>query len=467
MNRRGWTGGGPTAPARAYAVRELARRAGVAPAQLRSWRIEIGERRTTAFPFPGSPARIEFPHAREHYWHRLEAGALRTVRAGWPSPPPADTLRLVPDFPVPWAEPAGASGGPLFVPEGEAAYACAVDLPASILANLSRAEELLSPRRDEFDRFPSAESAARRDDFLHRPVVDEYGLALEQVLRLLQPGWRPAARELRCHISHDIDRIGIPFRLQATMGHTLLRRRPKDTLHDLAGLALRWEPTWLRCVREVSLDALRRGLGSAVYWKAPPRSDRDAGYDPRLPRIRKVIGDLKAAGAEQGVHPGFYTFRDPERLAAEVRIVREATGEEAMGGRQHYLRWSPESWYEWEQCGLAYDCTVGYPDRIGFRAGTSYAYHPWLLEQDRPAALLEIPLLVMDGTLPVSCGPLEEESVRQAGRLIERCRLTGGVFSLLWHNSEYNAPYSWRVCRRILDALWGARPLDWRRELPA
>ncbi len=70
-----------------------------------------------------------------------------------------------------------------------------------------------------------------------------------------------------------------------------------------------------------------------------------------------------------------------------------------MGGRQDFLRWKPATWVAWEAAGLAYDASVGFADRIGFRAGTAHAYHPWLLSENREARLLEIPIVAMDSTL--------------------------------------------------------------------
>ena len=46
------------------------------------------------------------------------------------------------------------------------------------------------------------------------------------------------------------------------------------------------------------------------------------------------------------------------------------------------------AWALWEGCGLAYDSTLGYADRTGFRAGTCFPYRPWLLDAAREARCL-------------------------------------------------------------------------------
>jgi len=145
-----------------------------------------------------------------------------------------------------------------------------------------------------------------------------------------------------------------------------------------------------------------------------------------------------------------------------VQLLRQVLGESSLGGRQHYLRWSPESWRHWEMCGLAYDSTVGYADQIGFRAGTCIPYRPWLLALDREANLIEIPLIVMDGTLLHYMGLTPHESLEAVGELVARCRAVGGVFTLLWHNSSLMDSTAADLYRGLIDSLAGSDHYDWR-----
>jgi len=173
----------------------------------------------------------------------------------------------------------------------------------------------------------------------------------------------------------------------------------------------------------------------------------DSGYDPRRGAAAAAISWLREQGLESGVHPGYFTFGQPEALKAEVAVLREILGEGPLGGRQHYLRWNPDTWHDWERCGLAYDSSVGYADRVGFRAGTCVPYRPWLFRFNRESELLEIPLIAMDVTLIniMKLGPREVK--KTILDLIGCCEIVGGVFTLLWHNSslldypEYSTVY--------------------------
>lgn len=119
-------------------------------------------------------------------------------------------------------------------------------------------------------------------------------------------------------------------------------------------------------------------------------------------------------------------------------------------------------WTHWESLGLAYDASVGFADRTGFRAGTSMPFRPWLFAQQREAELLEIPLLAMDGTL-LSYMKLDPEAAfANLRELVATCRAFGGVFTLLWHHTTLYL-HKWAVMyRTLLNELEGASRYDWR-----
>jgi hypothetical protein len=174
----------------------------------------------------------------------------------------------------------------------------------------------------------------------------------------------------------------------------------------------------------------------------------------------------RSHGVEMGVHPGYFTFGDETELGAEVERCRAAIGKGELGGRQHYLRWSPETWLDWERCGLAYDSSVGFADCVGFRAGTCWPYRPWLWKENRRAELLEIPLIVMEQSLISASymGLTPEQSAAAVKDLLRKCGAVGGVFTLLWHNNCLGRPYGAHLSG-ILDLLAGLENYEWREDV--
>jgi hypothetical protein len=446
-----------------YGLKELARRAGVSEEFFNTWRIEFDDTGyVNVFVDPGSRKQLRFPCVSADFWSELQAGTFRTSTAGWLQGRES-LAALVPDFRVPFSSSDQTDVGPLFSRVDEDCVACSVDLLSSIVLTLSRFEETLPGPRDEHGRFGAFAGVAWRNNFLHRPIVDEYGLALEEAFAVLLPGWEPRKRRLQVILGHDVDEIGIPFSFRTTLGHTLRRSRPMATMRDLVAQCVGIDTTYERLLRKLVEDALHRGLCPAIYWKVSARGPHDAGYDPRDPRIQRLISSFRSAGLEVGIHLSYDTFHSPERFHTEVSALQELLGERRLGGRQDYLRWSPDTWVKWDSVKLAYDASVGFADQVGFRAGTSYPFRPWLLSEDREADLIEIPLMATDSALFGYLRLPPEQALARLLDCVARCKVVGGVFTVVWHNTTMLHDAHAATYRNLLDELAGSDSFDLRR----
>jgi hypothetical protein len=453
-----------TPQARCYAIAELCRRAGVARDFFREWKISVGPARTTVEICNGRSKFISFPHVSPDALKSLGSGTVGFAAVPMTRKLAAPRSGAISRCIVPFVSHQDSDSLPLFYLVDQDHLECAVDLPLSILLTLSRCEELLDPSRDAHGRFPVQRSVASAGGFLDRPIVDECALAFEQALCLLFPSWKTVERKLRIKVSHDIDHVGIPFRFKKVLKYAIRDRAPRHSLREFSSWIGDAEPTELRSVWDIVRISNEHGVTSSVYWKAAPPSPADSGYDPRHRKIRRVLEWLRKIGVECGVHPGYATFRSPEKLRREVSILRDLLGPQPLGGRQHYFRWCPDTWIDWENCGLAYDSSVGYADQIGFRAGTCIPYRPWIFSLNRQSDLLEIPLLVMDRTLVVKMKLEKAEALQAVGGLLARCKAVGGVFTLLWHNDSFLEPAYREIYLSLLKTLSGAENYNWQAD---
>lgn len=452
-----------TREARIYGVREIARRAGVSDDLISGWRIEITDRSTLVSLDPNGKKKICFPFDMGNQGLSSADIKSKPARATWAYPPPTELARLTPDFVIPFVGTGNTDGKmAMFRCGNPDSIEFNFDLLTTAVWTLARAEEIVELERDAHGRFPASASMAVREHFLHRPIVDEYGFAFAQALSCLLPGWSPQRGPFRVKLSHDIDEVGIPFSLRTTLGHTLRRGKPSATIEDLLSSFTEQYPVYLAAILEVARLSLEYDVNSAFYWKASSVSEYDSGYNPDHPKIKRAMRWLFESGFENGVHPGYETFGSIGRLSAEVAAMRQCLGQIELGGRQHYLRWNPQTWRHWESCGLAYDSSVGFAERIGFRAGTCVPYQPWLFAENREANLLEIPLLVMDRTLNSYMRLGAERSLELVADCIERCRSVGGVFTLLWHNDALIEPSYGELYPRILSRVLGSPRFDWK-----
>jgi hypothetical protein len=105
-----------------------------------------------------------------------------------------------------------------------------------------------------------------------------------------------------------------------------------------------------------------------------------------------------------------------------------------IGSRQHFLSFDYDALFSaQERADIQYDMSMGYPDRIGARAGFSYPYFPYCLAEDRPYKVLEISLFLMDVTLQGYMRLAPDAAWEKIKGTLDSLRRAGGCASVVWH----------------------------------
>jgi peptidoglycan/xylan/chitin deacetylase (PgdA/CDA1 family) len=331
------------------------------------------------------------------------------------------------------------------------------DLAAAFF-DLARVEEL-NGRRDEHGRFLAAFSS-----------LDPLDPPLERLRRKLgvEPRSWGGAR-FAVALSTDVDVpwrwtrravVGSAARFKSAVlkGHARAAAREARALaavplHKLRGS----DPYWR--FEQVTAELRRRGARSTYFVMTDHRHPADGPSAELYDRLRpRLVETLLEGGAEVGLHGSYTAADDPAQLALEAEQLRDLAGE-VKGHRYHYLRLDMQrNLAAIQRLGFGYDCSLGFPDRPGFRAGIAQPFRPWDFAAERPFDLVEIPLAVMDTTLA------EERylnlSVRQAEprllELLDWARENGGAFSLLWHPGSFDPAQAggWsRLFFRLVEAV--------------
>ena len=334
---------------------------------------------------------------------------------------------------------------------------------------LARIEEIDSINLDDHGRFPSTASHAYRNGYLNRPVLDEWFHILSQVIARQWPRVVLRCHRPSLHLSHDVDR---PFQYLFAPGQSVARQAVGDALKrwDI-GLAARRCLTW-HAVRNGSLQSdpyntfdwimdqsEAHGLRSAFYFICGRTHDGvDADYEIEHPDMRRLLRRVHERGHEIGLHPSYGTYLRPDLIKQEfLRMKRvcdeEGIQQEVWGGRMHYLRYQvPTTMNALTEAGLDYDASLGYADQAGFRCGTCFEYAAFDAVDDRALDIRIKPLLLMDGAIfGVQHRSVNYRAVlSQALQFKNSCRAVGGVFSLLWHNSELYAEWQRSAYEELL-----------------
>ena len=351
-------------------------------------------------------------------------------------------------------------GKPGFQLDSEGNANLDLDVFGSAFFMLSRYEEAVLTDRDIHDRFPAAASIAYKAGFLERPIIDEYGEILWSAIHRVWPGTRRRRRQSRTLVSHDVDK---PSLHSFHSLRRMLRISASDLLkrHDLRR-AIHGPWIWANSRRKLHPDdpyntfewimdiSERYGLTSAFYFICGrTHPTLDALYEIEHPAIRALMRQIRERGHELGLHASYNSYQNPDVVAAEAARMKQVCEEEGIeqsswGGRMHYLRWeTPTTLYGWERANMTYDSTLGYADRAGFRCGTCQEYPAFDPVRRVALNLLVRPLIAMESTIMAEkyMGMGDSSAAfNEFVKLKSACRIVGGNFTLLWHNSSFGGP---------------------------
>jgi len=174
-----------------------------------------------------------------------------------------------------------------------------------------------------------------------------------------------------------------------------------------------------------------------IYFGFGNHSAYDHFPDLNHPRLQEIRHKALELGYETGIHPSFNTWKNAELFQTELQTAEAWLGRSVRHSRQHYLHFAfPETAEFLEQNGLETDATLGFRDRVGFRAGTGFPFHLYCFKEERPYRWKEIPLVAMDCGLMREWGPNHLDLRLNWEQFVSKNQL-GTAISLSLHNTYW------------------------------
>ena len=320
---------------------------------------------------------------------------------------------------------------------------------------LNRVEEVGRTDLDIHSRFPATASHAFQNNYLERPIVDEWLHILAQVVKKQWPRLEIKKHSSNIKVSHDVDNPSLwgfkPWRqLARSVVGDIVRRSNVNTVLERISIRAKTKNNLYAGDPVNTFDWIMQtsetyGLSSAFYFICG-RTDRryDADYEIEHPAIRDLLRRIHQRGHEIGLHPSYDTYQSPSSIMEEAKRLRTVAAEEgvqqdAWGGRMHYLRWEhPRTLRGWVEAGLNYDSSLGYADHPGFRCGTCFEYQGFDAVTDKILPIKIRPLIAMETTIFSKnyLGLTGEEALQKFLVLKTACKAVGGSYTLLWHNCQ-------------------------------
>jgi hypothetical protein len=333
---------------------------------------------------------------------------------------------------------------------------------------LTCGSELATPVRDAIGRIPFSETVFARQ---HISVREPHALRMMSWLEAIigndsQISSLPKAPSpvdgvdhfVVC--SHDVDyhytnRLSALKRLAKNLAILLLSYRDVSNLswnirEILQVIAGKRTGDYLS-----RLDSAARQFGfrSTVFVVARRAHRRDPDYE--LYELQDHIRFRADSAFEIALHGSFRSVLEHSDLAREARAVDQLLGRAPRGSRQHWLRFESHSKLAQtiHAAGFAYDSSIGFPDAPGFRAGASFAYPPYDFSNERACNFLELPLVLMDGSVERAARDSRDSPASIAGQILQTSRDWGwGGIAIDWHNPIEPI----QVPQQINDVFWNS-----------
>jgi len=242
--------------------------------------------------------------------------------------------------------------------------------------------------------------------------------------------------------SHDVDfyftnRTTALVRLFKNLGIAVVARQPESQFAE----TLRLIPQVLGGIQvghylPALIEANRQHNVQSTFFAVARRGHRrDPNY--RIAQIAPFLQDAAREGFSVGLHGSYGSILEDGSLSEEARLLEGSVGQRPLSGRQHWLRFGRQEdlFGQVAQAGLLADSSLGFPDMPGFRNGASFAFPPYDFSREAPYHFLEIPLVLMDGSLEAASRKSAQPANRLAEDVLEESRTRGwGGVSVLWHN---------------------------------
>lgn len=179
----------------------------------------------------------------------------------------------------------------------------------------------------------------------------------------------------------------------------------------------------------------RYNISSTFFFMALEKYERDFNYE--IDEVKDVLLTLVEKGHAIGLHGGHEAYFNKTKMLSEKNKLEDVLSKEVIGYRNHYLKCQiPDFYNNLEYCGFKYDSTIGYHDMVGFRNGVCFPFQPYNEVLNNEFQFYEIPLALMDVTLYKYLNLDFKTSLEIAKYVVDGVASIGGVFTLLWHNTE-------------------------------
>lgn len=313
---------------------------------------------------------------------------------------------------------------------------------------LSRYEEYLPHNKDKVGRFEVKDSIAFKNNFLIMPVVDHWIIFLKE--KLLGRFPNISFKENNFHFINTVDVDNAYAYLEKGFFRTIValfkdlfqfrfhyvwgrlgvlffnKKDPYDTYSQLLNIHNKYN------LKTIFFFL----LGDYGFYD---RSVHFGSY-----KLKKQIQEI-SNDCEIGIHSSMKSIFNPRKTIIEINRLENIINKKIIKNRQHFLCLDiPFNYRNLIHSGIEHDYSMGFPTQPGFRAGTSFPFYFFDLEEDFTTNLLLHPFSVMDVSFNKYLNTDPIVSLDLIKQIIDSVKNVNGQFISIWHNESLHNMYQWK-----------------------
>ena len=312
----------------------------------------------------------------------------------------------------------------------------------------TRYEEYLPFETDKYGRFSAKLSLSYKNNLLHQPSINLFAEELKKKISERYPDFKFPEKKYSYQPTIDIDNA-YAYKGKSA-GRTLggyvraLSKSDKDDFSRRKKVLAGKEKDPYDTYEFQSALHKKYNTNPIYFFLLGDWAENDKNLPHTNPLMQSLIKNISAT-SEIGIHPSFASNQYPGKVKIEKDRLKEIAGKKIIRSRQHFLMLKfPRTYRDLIASGITDDYTMGYADKIGFRAGICTSYKWYDLEKEEGTDLTIHPFAVMDGTLNNYLKLSPGQAIEKVKEIVSEIKKVNGEFISIWHNETLSDWREWK-----------------------
>ncbi|MBK6564365.1 MAG: polysaccharide deacetylase family protein [Saprospiraceae bacterium] len=331
------------------------------------------------------------------------------------------------------------------------------DLFALIFYLLSRYEEYLPAEKDQYGRYISTNSISVKNEFVQTPIIDQWLSVFKQKIENITGKPIGVKQKFSLFPTIDIDIVWA----YANKGLSMWKGILKDiVLAKFTAISFRYksyinpdsDPFFTFDYLENKLHNCRNNTIWFILYSKNPDS-KDVNHNRSLTSFDDWLKKFTVKKSV-GIHPSFQSHSSLSTLMEEKNSLEASIHQKLEKSRQHYILFSmPETYKNLIKAGIKEDYSMGFPEQIGYRAGTGFSFFWYDLHTEEQTELMVHPFQIMDVTMKKYKNWTPEQAITEIKNIMVTARKASSPVRFIWHNSSFYSGNGWNNWEKVFETI--------------